>query len=335
MATYRKRGDRWRAEVLKSGVRQSASFQTKSHAIAWATEIEAGINNGKNGVITAHITVHTLVTRYITEVSPTKRGGRAEAIRLTRFLRELYWVGELVSKITVDHINGWRDQRLKEVSPASVNRELNILSAVFETARRDWRLCNINPVRECRRPKNPPHRDRLIDPAEIDAMLAALHYTHGCTPTQVMQRVAVAFLFGLETAMRQGEIAELTWDRVFVDKRYCRLAKTKNGDARNVPLSTTAIALLNTLPVVEGDSRCFRIDASSASSLWRKIRARVAVSLPSVADLHFHDARHEAITRLARKIDVLDLARMIGHRDPRSLMIYYNATATDIAGRLG
>ena len=61
----------------------------------------------------------------------------------------------------------------------------------------------------------------------------------------------------------------------------------------------------------------------------------MAVSLPSVADLHFHDARHEAITRLARKIDVLDLARMIGHRDPRSLMVYYNATATDIAGGLG
>lgn len=51
-------------------------------------------------------------------------------------------------------------------------------------------------------------------------------------------------------------------------------------------------------------------------------------------DLTFHDARHEACTRLARKLEVLDLARMIGHRDPRSLMIYYNPTASEIAERL-
>ncbi|MDC7252931.1 hypothetical protein NMY25_001792 [Wohlfahrtiimonas chitiniclastica] len=51
-------------------------------------------------------------------------------------------------------------------------------------------------------------------------------------------------------------------------------------------------------------------------------------------DLTFYDARHEACTRLARKLEVLDLARMIGHRDPRSLMIYYNPTASEIAERL-
>lgn len=55
----------------------------------------------------------------------------------------------------------------------------------------------------------------------------------------------------------------------------------------------------------------------------------------SISGLTFHDSRHEVLTRLARKIDVLDLARMAGHRDPRSLMIYYNATAEEIAGRLG
>ena len=57
--------------------------------------------------------------------------------------------------------------------------------------------------------------------------------------------------------------------------------------------------------------------------------------LAGLENLTFHDTRHEGLTRLARKLDVLDLARMVGHRDPRSLMIYYNATATEIAGRLG
>ena len=53
-----------------------------------------------------------------------------------------------------------------------------------------------------------------------------------------------------------------------------------------------------------------------------------------IEDLTFHDSRHEACTRLARKIDVLDLARMIGHRDLRSLMTYYNPSASEIADRL-
>ena len=51
--------------------------------------------------------------------------------------------------------------------------------------------------------------------------------------------------------------------------------------------------------------------------------------------MHFHDTRHEAITRLAKRLDVLELARVVGHRDPRSLTIYYNETAEQLAKKLG
>ena len=63
--------------------------------------------------------------------------------------------------------------------------------------------------------------------------------------------------------------------------------------------------------------------------MFRKVRDDVAI-----VGLTFHDTRHEAITRLARKVDVLDLARITGHKDPRSLMVYYNATASEMALRL-
>jgi integrase len=52
-------------------------------------------------------------------------------------------------------------------------------------------------------------------------------------------------------------------------------------------------------------------------------------------DLNFHDARHEAITRLAQKLNVLELARMVGHRDLNMLQIYYNETAQQLAKKLG
>ena len=53
-----------------------------------------------------------------------------------------------------------------------------------------------------------------------------------------------------------------------------------------------------------------------------------------IVDLHFHDTRHQAITDLAKKLTVLELARMVGHSDLRSLMIYYNETAESLAEKL-
>ncbi len=337
MATYRKRGSAWRAEVAKNGVRRSATFDLKAQAVEWATRIEAEILAGKLGTVKATKTLADAIDRYKTEVTPSKRGSRWETIRLDKFKRDLTFVGELIEQIAAEHIGGWRDLRLNAVAPSSVNREMNLLSAVFETARREWRWCATNPVREVRRPKNPKARDRRITDAEINVMLEKLGYQRGTTPTNVSMKVAVAFLFALETAMRAGEIVNLQWNRVFLDKKYVRLVDTKNEDSRDVPLSSVALKLLLLLPKEKDDeanSSCFGITGASLDALFRKARLNAIEKEPSVADLHFHDSRHEAITRLARKLDVLDLARMIGHRDLKSLMIYYNATATDIASRL-
>lgn len=336
MAHYRKRSNGWRAEIAILGVRDSATWPTKAQAIAWATETEARIRadhaNGRAAQQPQKITVHQLITDYIDRRLPDKKGADKEQIRLTRFARELSWVGELASAITTQHIIAWRDARLAQVSPASVNRELNLLSAVFahgvETS-----ACITNPVRGMRRPRNPPARDRDINQSEIDAMLSALGHQPGMPPTKKIHAIALAFLFALETGMRVSEITELTWDRVAIAQRYLTLLATKNGDSRQVPLSTAAINILQMLPRT-GHS-CFDITAGSLDALWRKARRRAATLCPSVADLHFHDSRHAAVTRLARRLDPLDLARMIGHRDLNSLMIYYNASATDIAGRLG
>lgn len=69
---------------------------------------------------------------------------------------------------------------------------------------------------------------------------------------------------------------------------------------------------------------CAKID-----SLFRK-----AKKMALIDDLHFHDARHTAITRLAKKLNILELARMVGHRDLRQLQVYFNMPAEEIAKRL-
>ncbi|MFS1524506.1 site-specific integrase [Microbulbifer sp. 2304DJ12-6] len=161
---------------------------------------------------------------------------------------------------------------------------------------------------------------------EIDRICTALNWQE-MSPQTRRQEVAWAFLFALETAMRLGEILALTRDDLDILGRYITVQTSKNGDKRHVPLTRRALELFK---MMEDRPKTFlQVGRDVASVMFR--RARIDAD---IEELRFHDTRHEALTRLARKLDVLDLARMVGHRDPRSLMTYYNATATEIASRL-
>jgi integrase len=136
-----------------------------------------------------------------------------------------------------------------------------------------------------------------------------------------------AFLFAIETGMRASEIAGMTWDRTDMVRQVVKLPMTKNGSAREVALSSEAVRILESLP---RQDPVWAMTTVQMDALWRKVNKRAKVE-----DLHFHDSRHEAVSRLAKKLDVLSLARMIGHKDIRQLQTYYNETAEDLAKRLG
>lgn len=90
-----------------------------------------------------------------------------------------------------------------------------------------------------------------------------------------------------------------------------------------------ALEILSELPVPTASSPYFNVTDESRDSLFRK-----AVTRASIKGLTFHDARHEAITRLAKKLNILELARMVGHKDIRQLQVHYNETAAEIAKKL-
>ena len=194
-------------------------------------------------------------------------------------------------------------------------------------ARKEWGVLRHNPVSDIRKPAPTPPRDRRVSDSEIERLVAAA----GKDLERKTGRAIHAFRFAVETGMRAGEIAGLTWGAVDRDKRVATLPMTKNGTARQVPLSPGALDLIDVLPA--GDTRAespvFRLSSRQIDVLFRKTRDKIGVE-----DLTFHDSRHEAITRLSRKLDVLSLARMAGHKDIKMLMVYYNESAEDIAQRL-
>jgi integrase len=327
MATFIKRSNGWLAQVrLKGADPQFQTFPTKAAAVIWAGQVEAEIRAKKNTGKSINKSVHDALIEYQKTVTPNKKGKRWEHIRIDKLIRELPFIGKLIGEVTVADISQWRDARLKEVMSSSVNREMNILSAVYTIAVREWGWCEHNPVRDAKRPKNPKHRDRLTSDEEKQAMLDALGYVDGAAPVTVGQRVAYAYLIALETAMRAGEICALPKKYIYLDKKYVHVRDSKNDESRDVPLSSRAVELFKLVPDGVG------ITSSQIDAMWRKARANTE---GKVVDLKFHDSRHQAITNLAKKLNVLELARMVGHKNPKTLMIYFNDTATTMADKLG
>lgn len=326
MATYRKRGVSWVAEVYVKGNRKSKSFPLKSEAKSWAAEQEIELGSRKSRAKKSDKTFAEIAQTYADKVSTTKRGERWEKVRIKAFERTLPFWSKRLSDVTPEHLGEWRDQRSKEVSVGSVRREYNLIRSIFEHSRLELRMIDHNPCQDVKMPSKPRSRTRRISSVEITAMLDTLGYAEGAVADSGYDEVAIAFLIALETAMRASEIVTLTWDQVYDD--YVHLEQTKNGDERDVPLSSRAIYLFTRLP--RSRPNCFSISPESLSTLFRKKRVEAGLD-----GFRFHDSRREALTRLSRKLNVLELAKMVGHRDPRSLMIYYQESASETAKKLG
>jgi integrase len=322
MATIRKRGKSWRAELCVNTVRDSRTFDTKSEAMTWAVAREAELKVVAPGEDDhSKRTGPDLFGRYLKEVSSIKRGAKWEKIRLLKFM-DYHHFKRPLRQITPDHIAHWKQERLKSVSPSTVRREMNLLSHCFETARKDWRWLSDNPCTDVSKPPDGKARDRLISNDEITLIRHALGWPVDGVAATKMQSVAVGFMFAIETGMRMGEICGLTHEDIVGS--VATLRQTKNGTARRVPLSKRAVELLSFVPDL-WDMKPHQFEA-----LFRKGRDR-----SGVVGLTFHDTRHEAITRLAKKLDVLELARMVGHKNINQLLVYFNAKAEDIADMLG
>jgi integrase len=324
MAYIRKRGKGWYVEIRKLGVEKHATFDSKTQAAKWAADTEALIVAGKASGV-PDITFRALMERYRDEVSSKKRGEKWEKTRINLLLEDEIANVKLV-ELDQPHIAGWRDRRLKSVSAASVRREWNILSAACSTAVDEWKWLPKHPMKGVKRPEAPQSRDRRINEKEIDTLLYILGYD-GNTPSTISARVGAAFLFAIETGMRAGEIAGLTWDRVYLDKSYLKTFGKTRAAYRDVPLSPKAIEILKSLDRNEDSVFCLKTQQIDA--LFRKAKDRALIK-----DLHFHDSRAEAVTRLASKLDINALARAIGHKDLRMLQVYYRESAEDIAKKL-
>ena len=306
MANIVKRGNRWRAEVCIDRKRKAKTFDTKREAVDWSNEME------KTGVRPSK-TLSDCIKDYRL-IAESHKGSQSELSRLNHLDKA---IGDIaLDRLTPARLSKYRDDRLKEVSAVSVRREMIILSAMFEIATNEWQWIPSNPLKTVRKPSTGPARRRGISQEEIDAICANL------SAMRAGKQVADMFLLAIETGMRLGEILSLEWPDV--SDKSVMLKETKNGDIRHVPLSKKAREIIPRRRNIDPE-KVFTLSNAQASKAFQRA---------SVNGTHFHDARSEAVTLLSKKLDVMQLAKMIGHRDIKSLMFYYSEKPEDIADRL-
>jgi integrase len=327
MASIRQHGNGWQSRVRRKGLPDlSKCFNTKNEAERWARAVEVAIDRGiyLDPSEASKTTLHDLISRYVAEILPTKKGYADDLYRLRAIQRKAIAKTTLARLSAVD-IARYRDERLGQVAPNTVIRELAYLSSVINHARREWGININNPVQTVRKPPMPRGRDRLITEAEETVLLKELE-ANGRRNLWMRPLVSLA----LETAMRRGELLSLNWADINFQNRTATLWETKNGEKRIVPLSSKALMVLANMP----KSLCgavFPLNAAAQEKAFRE-----AVRRAGIDDLRFHDLRHSAITRMAKKLpNVIELASVSGHKSLRMLQRYYHPDPLELAMKLG
>jgi integrase len=280
--------------------------------------------------VTAGTSIKEALRTYLERVSVHKRGARQEKYRARTIART--FLGKIaVSKATSVDLANYRDTRMASVAPNTnrpvsantVRLELALLSDLFNIAIIEWGAATDNPVKRIRKPKLPPGRDRRLTWGEERRILraAAAH-----SNPEIYSIIVLA----IETAMRQGEMLSLEWENIDLRVRVAHLPMTKNGSKRDVPLSLRAVDALTRLGIGT-HGRVFKYTADGFKSAWRILIKRLGIE-----NLHFHDLRHEAVSRLFElgTLDLMEVATISGHKSMQMLRRYTHLKASNLVEKL-
>jgi len=350
MATiFKNASGNWKAIIRKTGWPNSIkTFRTKRDAEDWARRVEDEMVRGVyiDRAPSERMTLKAAMARYLAEVSPGKGDGAAAREKNTSKPIIQALAGYSLAAITPQLVAEYRDQRLSVPSPKTgkplsgntVRLELALLSHLFTVAIQEWGIgLAHNPLAVVRKPKPAKGRNRRVT-SEEHARLLAKCAKHS---NPMLHWIVV---LAIETGMRRGEIVGLTRSQIDLRRRVIHLPKTKNGTARNVPLTRTAVRILedainspvrpiDTDLVFWGDARDKVSDKRKPydfTEAWEQARKDAGL-----VDLRFHDLRHEAVSRLVEAgLSDQEVAAISGHKSMQMLKRYTHLRAEDLVAKL-
>jgi len=327
MATFTKRGDlQWQAKVRRKGYpTKTMTFDTHDDAKLWAATIESQMGRGLFQDLSEaeRTTIYDALDRYKREISAHKKSMKAEEYRIGQ-LQQTDVAKHTLASAKSSVFAKYRDERLKEVSAATVRLDLALFSHLYTIANKEWQMgIPSNPVMGIRMPKIKNARDRRFQGDEEKRLMASLD---DCKNKWVKPIVQMA----IETGARMGELRKLEWQHVDLKNCTATAFDTKNGDDRVIPLSPRARAVLKALPRTDDQELVFPISKDSVSHAFSNACVRAEIK-----DFKFHDLRHEAVSRLFEAdLNIMEVASVSGHKTVGMLKRYTHMHARKIADKL-
>ena len=209
-----------------------------------------------------------------------------------------------LAELTTSKICDYRDMRSKKVQPGTVRRELSILHIVFDTAGREWNIpIRENPLSKLPKIKPQAGRNRRLSEDEYKRLQAAVEGSRNHYLMPIIR-------FALATGMRRGEILQMRWVDINFTLRTLHIPITKNGHARTIPISSQGVSVLQEIAEhkTKQEKCVFSMTGNGFQQAWERLRDRAGLH-----DLHFHDLRHEAISRFVeRGLSVPEVALISG-----------------------
>ncbi len=223
-----------------------------------------------------------------------------------------HFAGKYLHEITPVMIERFKAERLKEkVCPATANRALTCLKAIFNKAIKWKEFDGTNPVNDVNFFKEENHKIRFLDKEEIVKLIQS-------APDEIKPLIIIAIC----TGMRRGELLNLKWQDIDFKQGIIHLLVTKSGKKREVPMNEQARQALMS---IRKQPDCPYVFINRNGDPWRDVRRRFMAALKAagIKDFRFHDLRHTCATQLnIQGTDLITIKEILGHSDIKTTMIY-------------
>ena len=216
--------------------------------------------------------------------------------------------GKRLDAIAVLDVESFKTSRRSQVGPASVNRELACLKAMFNKAIR-WDLAAVNPVCKVSFFRENNERLRYLTHEEFTRLYEASN--------AVLRPIVV---IAVNTGMRKGELLNLRWQDVKFLSKLIYVRDSKSGEGRQIPMNDSVLVTLSALPQ-RGEYVFTHTDGRKVTSFRTAFeRAR---RVAEIEDFRFHDLRHTFASHLVQSgVDLYTVKELLGHKTLRMTMRY-------------
>ena len=325
MASIYKRNGKWRVEIRKIGSKGiHKSFIVKDEAIRFARETEVKIEQGLYQDLTLAKTTNLkdVLAQYRDRVSINKKGYEQERYKINKIIRSDI-ADKTLSQLTPLVLFEYIEQQKKLYTASTVNKSITIINLTLNFAERFLGISlNKNPLKFIKRLKESQFVGQVIELHEEALLLKHAEFSK-------LYWLKTAIILGIDCGLRRGEILKLKAEDVNFKNNTAVLKDTKNGETREIGLSSRAILELKKLPVsIDGKLfPCKRLDTFTfyynQLKKWSGVKKR------------FHDTRHTFASRSATSgWSITEIAAQGGWKQLQVLKRYTHIKAEYLAKKM-